>query len=125
MRTLVLVALAGILVFAAQAADVTGKWTAQVPARGGPGGRGPVEMTFVLKVEGKALTGSVMGGRGGDAAIRDGVINGDEISFTSAGPFGDAFYKGKVSGDTIAFSRTMEGEDYGTKPTTFTATRAK
>ena len=63
-----------------------------------------MEMTFVLKVEGKTLTGSVMGGRGGDAALRDGVIKGDEISFTSAGPFGDAFYKGKVAGDTIAFS---------------------
>jgi hypothetical protein len=124
MRTLVLVALMGLLVFAAQAADVTGKWTAQIPARG-PGGRGPQDITFVLKVEGKKLTGSVNGGRGGDAAIRDGVINGDEISFTSAGPFGDAFYKGKVSGDTIAFRRTMEGEDYGTKPTTFNATRAK
>jgi hypothetical protein len=125
MRTLVLVALVGTLVFAAQAADVTGKWTAQIPARG-PAGRGPTELTFVLKAEGKNLTGSVNGGRGGDSALRDGVVNGDEISFTAAGAFGgDAFYKGKVSGDTIAFSRTMEGEDYGTKPTTFTATRVK
>jgi len=125
MRTLVLAALAvGILVSAAQAADATGKWTAQIPAR--TAGRGPTDLTFVLKVEGKNLTGSANGGRGGDSAIRDGVVNGDEISFTAAGSFGgDAFYKGKVSGDTIAFSRTMEGEDYGTKPTTFTATRVK
>ena len=126
MRTLVLAALAvGILVSAAQAADATGKWTAQIPARG-PAGRGPTELTFVLKAEGKNLTGSVNGGRGGDSALRDGVVNGDEISFTAEGAFGgDAFYKGKVSGDTIAFSRTMEGEDYGTKPTNLTASRVK
>jgi hypothetical protein len=125
MRTLVLVALAGIFAFAAQAADATGRWTAQLPARG-RAGRGPTDLTFVLKVEGKKLTGSVNGGRGGDAPISDGVVNGDEISFTAAGSFGgDAFYKGKVSADTIAFTRTMEGEDYGTPPTTFTATRAK
>jgi len=124
MRRLVLGALIGVLVFAAQAADATGRWTAQIPGRAG--GRGAAEMTFVIKVEGKKLTGSVKGGRGGDAEIRDGVANGDEISFTVEGAFGgDAFYKGKVSADTIAFSRTMEGEDYGTKPTTFTATRVK
>jgi hypothetical protein len=31
----------------------------------------------------------------------------------------------KLSGDTIKFSRTMEGEDYGTQPALFTATRVK
>ena len=125
MRAPVLVTLVAILAVAVHAADVTGKWTAQIPARG-PGGRGAAELTFVLKADGKKLTGSVNGGRGGDSAIRDGVVTGDEISFTAAGIFGaDAFYKGKVAGDTIDFSRTMEGEDYGTKPTTFKATRVK
>ena len=85
-----------------------------------------MENTFVFKADGTKLTGTVNMGRGGDSEIRDGVVKGNELSFTAAGGFGgDAFFKGKVAGETIEFSRTMEGEDYGTKPTTFTATRAK
>jgi hypothetical protein len=116
----------GVFVLAVSAADITGKWTAQVPGRGGSKGPSTMENTFVFKVEGKKLTGSANMGRGGDAQIENGKVDGDAISFTVANGFGgDSFYKGKVSGDTIAFTRTMEGEDYGTPPTTFTATRAK
>lgn len=124
MRTLVLAALMGIFVLAVSAADITGKWTAQVPGRGRGG---PSENTFVFKVQGKKLTGSTNMGRGGEAQIENGKVDGDDVSFTVTSSFGgsEATYKGKVSGDTIAFSRTMEGEDYGTPPTKFTATRVK
>ena len=63
MRTLLLTALLGIFALAASAADVTGKWTAQVPGRGG----NTAETTFVFKVDGAKLTGTMEGGRGGPA----------------------------------------------------------
>jgi len=95
-----------ILVASAWAADVTGKWTAQVPGR-----QGTTETTFNFKVEGEELTGTVSSPRG-DTAITDGKISGDEISFAVPLSFGDneikLLYKGKVSGDEIKFTREME-----------------
>ena len=43
----------------AQAADITGKWTAQVPGRDGQ----TSEQTFTFKVEGEKLTGTTTGRR--------------------------------------------------------------
>ena len=57
------------------AADVTGKWTAEVQGR-----NGAMTTTFVFKVEGEKLTGTVSG-RGGDTAISDGTVKGDDLSF--------------------------------------------
>ena len=106
----------------AWAADVTGKWTAQVPGRGGQ----TRETTFNLKAEGDKLTGTVSGMQG-DNAISDGKVSGDEISFKVKVSFnGNDFtmaYKGKVAGDEIKFTRTFEGRD--APPTEFTAKRAK
>jgi hypothetical protein len=68
-----IVVFATVLVFAslalAWAADVNGKWVAQVPGRQG----GTQENTFTFKAEGEKLTGTVTGARG-DAPIADGVI---------------------------------------------------
>jgi hypothetical protein len=121
-----IVFLAAGLVFAgmalAWAADINGKWTAQVPGRGGQ----TRETTFNFKVEGNKLTGTVSGGQA-DMQISDGKINGDEISFTTTANFGGNeikfLYKGKVAGDEIKFTRTREG---GNQPgQEFTAKRAK
>src|SRR5215471_18491175 len=106
----------------ALASDVNGKWTAQVPGRGGQ----TREQTFNFKAEGKKLTGTASGMQG-DNPISDGTINGDEISFTVTVSYnGQDFkllYKGKVSGDEIKFVRTREG---GSQPgQEFTAKRAK
>ena len=113
----VLVALA-----TAWAADVTGKWTAQVPGRGGQ----TRETTFNLKAEGDKLTGTVSGMQG-DNPISDGKISGDEVSFKVKVSFnGNDFtmaYKGKVAGDEIKFTRTIEGRE--APPTEFTAKRVK
>ena len=62
--------------FAALAADVTGKWTAQVPSRQG----GPRSKAFNFKADGDKLTGTISG-RQGDIAIADGKISGDTICF--------------------------------------------
>ena len=125
MRTLLLAALIGALALAAHAADITGKWTAEVSAKGF-GSASTMTNTFVFKVQGKKLTGSTNMGFGGDAEIQNGKVDGNDISFTVLFDFGfEATYKGKITGETIAFTRTMEGEDYGTPPTTFTAKRVK
>jgi hypothetical protein len=109
----------------AWAADVNGKWTAQVP--GGRDGQ-LQETTFTLKVEGDKLTGTVSG-RQGDTPIADGKITGDEISFTVTrerqGATIKQLYKGKVAGDEIKFTRSVEGGQGNRPPAEFTAKRAK
>ena len=108
----------------AWAADVKGKWTAQVPGRGGQ----TSENTFTFNVEGDKLTGTVANQRG-ENPISDGKISGDDISFTmkiSAGGNDITFlYKGKVSGDEIKFTRSVQGGGGDRPPQEFTAKRAK
>ena len=115
-------ALALIAVVQAAAADVSGKWTAQVPGRNGQ----TREQTFTFKVDGEKLTGSVSGMQGSENPISDGKISGDDISFTVAMSFqGNEVkmnYKGVVSGDEIKFTRSREGSDQKQE---FTAKRAK
>lgn len=105
----------------AWAADVNGKWVAQVPGRGGQ----TRETTFNFKAEGNKLTGTVSGMQG-DTQISDGKIDGDNISFTTVLSFnGNEIklnYKGAVSGDEIKFTRMREGADQGQE---FTAKRVK
>jgi hypothetical protein len=105
-------------------ADISGKWTAQVPGRDGQ----PQETTFTFKVEGDKLTGAVSG-RQGDTPIADGKISGDEISFTVTrerqGATIKQLYKGKVSGDEIKFTRSVEGGQGNRPPVEFTAKKAK
>ena len=106
----------------AWAADVNGKWTAQVPGRGGQ----TRETTFTFKAEGEKLTGTVSGMQG-DTPISDGKISGDDISFTLKLNFqGNEItflYKGKISGDEIKMTRTRQGGDQPGQE--FTAKRAK
>jgi len=111
-------ALAAIAVYAA---DVSGKWVAQVPGRNGE----MREMTFTFKVAGDQLSGTITTARG-DNPISDGKVAGDTISFTQALSFNGNdmkfLYKGKVSGDEIKFTREREGGEGRTQE--FTAKRA-
>lgn len=106
------------------AADVTGKWTAQVPGRDGQ----TQETTITLKVEGGKLTGAISGQQG-ETAIADGKISGDEISFMVTrerqGNTIKQLFKGKVTGDEIKFTRSTEGGQGNRPPVEFTAKRAK
>src|SRR5882757_2834666 len=102
-------ALALITVVQAAAADVSGKWTAQVPGRNGQ----TREQTFTFKVDGDKLTGSVSGMQGAENAISDGKVSGDDITFTVAMSMGGndvkLSYKGTIAGDEIKFTRSREG----------------
>ncbi len=65
-----------LLAVSAFAADVDGKWTGNVST---PNGDFPVAFTF--KADGAMLTGSMAGMDGNDIAIKDGMIDGANISF--------------------------------------------
>ena len=104
--------LIGAVVFLAMAAsawaaDVTGKWVAQIPGRDGMS-----ENTFNFKVEGTKLSGTVTTQQG-ETAISDGKVNGDEISFAVVRSMGGnemkILWKGKVAGDEIKFTREFQG----------------
>ena len=114
-------ALLGLFVFSAAAADVTGKYTADVPGRGG----NTMTQTFNLVADGDKLTGTVTTPRG-DQQITDGKVSGESISFMTIAKFQDRemkiTYKGTVSGDTIKFSRMRVGADQAQD---FVATKAK
>lgn len=103
-------------VVASFAADVSGKWTAQVPGRDGE----TRETTLNLKADGDKLTGTITG-RQGDNPISEGKITGNTISFVVETQRGKQTYTGTISGDEIKFKR--EGGQGPARE--FTAKRAK
>ena len=123
--TLRSLSLAGAFVLAAalvaHAADITGKWTAQVPGRDGQ----TRETTFTFKVEGEKLTGTTSG-RNGDQSISDGTVKGDAVTFNVVGNFNGQdvkiVYKGTIAGDEIKFTRQREGSEQ--PPAEFVAKKA-
>lgn len=106
---------------AALAADISGKWTADVTTP-----RGTQTITMTLKADGANLTGTITTPRG-DNDISDGKIDGANVTFDQKLSFNGnditINYAGVVSddGNSIKFTRTM-----GDRPAvTFTATRVK
>jgi hypothetical protein len=91
-----LAALALAAAVTAPAADISGKWKAEFTTPDGT----PRTNTFTFKVDGGTLTGTVAGSQD-ETPIKNGKINGDEISFTADRPFGTFNYTGKVSGNEI------------------------
>lgn len=103
--TRIILMLTAALVFitgTALAADVTGKWQAEMQGRDGA----KRTTTFNLKADGDKLTGTVSNPMG-DREISEGKIDGDNISFVVNVEFnGNAMkmnYTGKVTGDEIQF----------------------
>ena len=60
MRTILIAGTLLLLAAGAQAADVSGKWSGDVPGRGGD----TTPATFTFKVDGEKLTGSMTGPQG-------------------------------------------------------------
>jgi opacity protein-like surface antigen len=110
------------LATASFAADITGKWTAEVPGRNGQ----TRTSTFDFKVDGEKLTGTTSG-MGGDVPLVDGSVKGDDIAFNVEMNFNGntmkMMYKGKVTGDVIKMTRTREGAEGPAQE--FEAKRAK
>ena len=105
--------------FAASAASVDGKWTAEVQGRGGT-----QTQTYTFKADGANVTGSVSTMRG-DTPIADGKLSGDTLTFTvsqpgrGGGPDMKVTYTGKVGADSIELTF-----DRGRGPQTITAKKA-
>ncbi len=92
----------------AAAADITGKWVAQMPGRDG----GTTEQVFMFKQSGENLTGSITTPRG-EQEISEGKVTGDTVSFVTVMSFGGnemkMAYKGTIAGNEIKFTRSMQG----------------
>jgi hypothetical protein len=89
----------------ALAADISGKWKAEFEL---PDGQKATN-TFTFKVDGEKVTGSVFSSlSGNEAAIQDGTLKGDDLSFSITRNLGgqDAKfrYTGKVKGEEIALT---------------------
>jgi|HubBroStandDraft_3_1064219.scaffolds.fasta_scaffold353636_2 hypothetical protein len=120
MRTTFL-ALTALLAFSfvAAAADINGKYTAEIPGR-----NGTQTTTFTFKTNGSAVEGTMTNQRG-DTPIEAGKLEGDSLTFTITRPGrngGDPMktvYNGKIKGDTIEFT-----VDNGRGPQTYTAKKA-
>lgn len=97
------------LAVAAFAADPTGVWKAEYTS---PDGNQRTS-TFHLKAEGDKLTGKVVGATG-EVPIKDGVVKGDDVSFSVVRNFNGndvtIKYSGKVSADEIKMKASF-GED--------------
>jgi hypothetical protein len=95
-RLLVLFALFAAAAFAA---DITGNWKATAE-----GPNGSMERTFVFKQDGTKLTGETTSSMLGKSTITDGKVEGDTVTFTITGRFGDQEmklnYKGKINSAT-------------------------
>jgi len=109
MKTMMKIACSLVLLLAvAMAADVSGKWTGDMPGRGGD----TTPTTFTFKADGEKLTGSMTGPQG-DVPLAEGKVAGNQISFSTTLDFGGnsvkILYKGTVSGDQIKMTREREG----------------
>jgi hypothetical protein len=117
-KCMVIVALAVSFGVLALAADIDGKWTAEVAGRGGQTNT----QTLTLKAAGDKLTGSIEGGRGGPTEISDGTIMGTAVAFKIVRQFGEnkieQTYKGTLSGDELKLSMD-NGRGRGPQDVTF------
>jgi hypothetical protein len=134
--------LLAIFCASAWAIDLSGNWIARIPPiqktadNAAPVKAGkeilkmlaPVEVVFNFRVNGNILTGKVTT-PDGSTVIRNGKIDGDEISFIVERSIGGkkiaVRYQGKVAGmvygDEIEFTREVDGEKL--RPFEFVAKR--
>src|SRR6185369_16249377 len=92
------------------AASAAGKWQAEFDTQ-----VGKQKYIYEFKVDGDKLTGKAIGDIAGEKSateIKDGKVNGAEISFIETVKFQGqdvrVDYKGKVAGDEIKFTRTVD-----------------
>jgi hypothetical protein len=96
-RFILLISLITVICCTVWAADIDGKWTAEVQGRGGT-----QTQTLTLRSDGNNLTGSLDAGRGGAVDISGGTIDGTNVSFKVVREFNGnqvtREYKGTLSG---------------------------
>jgi hypothetical protein len=94
----------------ALAADIDGKWVGSI--MGPDGSEFPISYTF--KADGNKFTGTTPGLDGSEIMIKDGKIDGANISFSVTSDFGGMPftipYKGVLTGDQLKISGDMLGQ---------------
>lgn len=126
-RVLVLSAiLVLMLVSYAHGADINGTWGGSLEA----GPQGAIDMSFLFKVDGEKLSGTMTDSMAGESKINEGALKGDDISFTvlSNSPLGEMtlIFKGKVTGaDEIKLSFSLGGGQGGNPEMEITIKRVK
>ena len=108
MKTILIAGILLTISLCAQAADLAGKWSGDVPGRGGA----TAPATFTIKVDGEKLTGSMTGAQG-ELPLQEGKVSGNQLSFSTTIDAGGnsikILYKGTLSGDQLKMSREREG----------------
>lgn len=106
---------AAVFALTASAADVAGTWKASVETP-----NGNFESTFVFKVDGTKLTGTVTS-QMGEAPISEGKVDGDKVSFALNREFnGQSFkitYDGTVNGNEMKLTVHFPGREEGIEMT--------
>jgi hypothetical protein len=92
-------------------ADIDGKWTGSIQGMDGNN----ITINYTFKADGTTLTGATTGPPDGkDIAIKDGKIDGNNISFSVTLDFGGQEmkmeYKGVLSGDQLKLTFDMMGQ---------------
>lgn len=82
-------------------ADVTGHWKGKI--------MGEVDITYDFVQDGEKLTGKTTGPDGNTITIDNGVIKGDDISFSLNIMGNAAPVTGKVNGNTMALAVVFDG----------------
>ena len=106
-------AFVGILLIVAGfalAADIDGTWKGSIDGMDG----NKMEIAYTFKADGTTLTGATKGMDGKDVAIKDGKIDGNNLSFSVVFDFGGQEmkidYKGVVSPDQLKLTFDMMGQ---------------
>jgi len=112
-RTLALLGLMGLLATLLLCADPTGKWKGSFDAGGANR-----DVVFDLKASGETLTGTVGGLLDRTSEIKDGKVQGDNITFWFMTEYqGDPIKlvcKGQLAGDEIRFTMGLEDGQWST-----------
>ena len=102
-------------------ADIDGKWTGSIA---GPDGGQGIPVGYTFKADGNTLTGTSSGPDNSQIQIKDGKIDGNNLSFSISFDMGGQEmkmdFKGVLSGDQIKMSFDMMGT-----PSEFVVKRAK
>ena len=105
-RAMALVAACVLAASAAWAQDLTGKWTATAVSNN-------VAVTLDLKVTGNVVTGAILNPQSGPAEIKEGKVEGNNVSFhvvrTANNATNKILWKGTIAGEEIHFTRSVEG----------------
>jgi hypothetical protein len=108
-------------------ADIDGKWSGQYNSGMGD----PMTLVFTFKAEGTTLTGTSLGGPDTQIPIKDGKIDGNNISFVVVVDMGGQEmkfnYKGVLKGEELELSFEMAGAPpmEGAAPQKFVVKRVK